>query len=262
MQERHQDRNQYFKEQGITTEKYVIPYIESVKEFDKNAFILEVGCGEGGNLAPFLNRGCKVYGIELLQNQFLQANLFYKDHPYKENLKLINANIYDIVAEDIPTFDIIFMKDVIEHIPDQLSFLNFLKQFLKKDGIIFFGFPPWRMPFGGHQQVCKSILSKIPYFHILPVFIYKNILKNFGENDLAIKEFLEVKETGLSISNFHKILNLNNYKILKETYWFINPNYEIKFGLKPRSVFEVLRIPWFCDFYTTAIYCVVGLDQK
>lgn len=257
MQKRHSDRIQYFKEQGITTEKFVIPYIESVKSIHIDSHILEIGCGEGGNLLPFLNKSNKVFGIELLKHQYENALEFYKDHPGRNNLTLINSNIYDIDPSSLPKMDIIFMKDVIEHIPDQKKFLGFLHQFLKMDGVIFFGFPPWRMPFGGHQQVCQSILSKTPYFHILPSGIYKTILKRFGENDLAIQDLLEVKSTGISISKFHSIVRQNNYKILKETYWLINPNYETKFKLKPRILPSLLRIPWICDFYTTAIYCII-----
>ncbi|NOT37273.1 MAG: class I SAM-dependent methyltransferase [Saprospiraceae bacterium] len=257
MQDRHSNRSRYFTEQGITTFKYVIPYIESVKPIDNSSVVLEIGCGEGGNLHPFLDKGIKVFGIELLKHQYDQAIQFYRDHKYKNNLTLIHSNIYDIDSESLPKMDVIFMKDVIEHIPDQNKLLSYLHQFLKPDGIIFFGFPPWRMPFGGHQQVCRSILSKVPYFHILPSKVYELILKLFGEDELAIKEFLEVKETGLSINRFHKIVKENKYSILKETYWFINPNYEIKFKLKPRRVPRFLQIPWLCDFYTTAIYCAI-----
>ncbi len=261
MQARHSNREQYFKEQGITTEKYVIPYIESVKKIESYYNILEIGCGEGGNLMPFLNLGINVFGIELLKHQYDEAIEFYKYHSLRNNLKLINSNIYDIHPSTLPKMDIIFMKDVIEHIPDQKKFLGFLKNFLANDGIIFFGFPPWRMPFGGHQQVCQSILAKTPYFHILPMGLYKGILRLFKEDELAIKEFVEVKATGISISRFHSIVKENNYNILKETYWFINPNYEIKFNLKPRKVFGLFKIPWLSDFYTTAIYAVIGIKE-
>ncbi|MEO6190764.1 MAG: class I SAM-dependent methyltransferase [Saprospiraceae bacterium] len=258
MQKRHANRSQYFREQSYTTKKYVIPYILSIKDIHKTSTILEIGCGEGGNLEPFLEYDCKVFGIELLSNQFECAQIFYKDHLKRDNLTLINSDIYNINPKDLPSFDIIFMKDVIEHIPNQSRFLALLRDFLTQDGIVFFGFPPWSMPFGGHQQVCNSILSKIPYFHILPQTIYKQILNLGGEEPLAIKEFLEVKETGLSILRFHKIIRENNYKINRETYWFINPNYEVKFKIKPMELLKIFRIPWICDFYTTAIYCIIS----
>ena len=49
MQERHSDRERYFDEQARTTEKYYIPYIRKCcPELPQE--VLEVGCGEGGNL--------------------------------------------------------------------------------------------------------------------------------------------------------------------------------------------------------------------
>ena len=65
-------------------------------------------------------------------------------------------------------FDIIVLKDVIEHIHDQAKLIGWMKNFLKPGGIVFFGFPPWYMPFGGHQQMCHSKISRLPYIHLLP----------------------------------------------------------------------------------------------
>ena len=83
MQERHIDRKLYFNEQSITTEKYVIPYIREIRNIDTNSVILEVGCGEGGNLEPFLKMGCKVYGIDILDHQIQIARGIFEDHPMK-----------------------------------------------------------------------------------------------------------------------------------------------------------------------------------
>ena len=57
MQERHRNRKLYFDEQVQTTERYVIPYIEAVYPLHEGLRVLEIGCGEGGNLKPFLDRG-------------------------------------------------------------------------------------------------------------------------------------------------------------------------------------------------------------
>ncbi len=53
MQERHRSREQYFKELAITSRKYFIPYITRYKKIEAGMNILEIGCGEGGNLLPF-----------------------------------------------------------------------------------------------------------------------------------------------------------------------------------------------------------------
>ena len=259
MQERHSNREQYFKEQGIVTEKYVIPFINSYKEINSNLIVAEIGCGEAGNLKPFLDLGCKVTGIDFAGKKIENAVKFYENHPNKGNLRLINDDIYNIQPEKIESFDLIFMRDTLEHIHDQNKFLGHIKKFLKPNGVIYFSFPPWRMPFGGHQQVCESrVLSKLPYFHILPSPLYKMILQVFGESNSKIGALLEVKETGISIRRFKKIVSNNNLTINKEIFYLVNPNYEIKFKIKVRKLPMILNIPYLRDSFITTCYYIVS----
>ncbi|MFN5621523.1 MAG: class I SAM-dependent methyltransferase, partial [Flavobacteriales bacterium] len=157
------------------------------------------------------------------------------------------------------TFDIIIMRDVIEHIHDQEKFMGFVKRFMAPGAAFFLAFPPWYNPFGGHQQICKSkLLSKLPYFHILPAFLYKGILKAFGESDKAIEDLLEIKQTGISLERFERILRKEGYTVSRKTFYFINPNYETKFGLKPRVQSRLITaIPFVRNFTVTAGYYVV-----
>ena len=259
MYDRHFNREKYFLEQSYTTEKYVIPYINELLPITSDLTIAEIGCGEGGNLKPFLDIGCKVTGIDLAENKISNANKFFDNHPKKSNLTLIAEDIYRVNPEKLLPFDLIMMRDTLEHIHDQSSLLEHLKKFIKPSGKIFLAFPPWRMPFGGHQQMCENaFLSKLPYFHLFPNTLYIGILKLFGESEARVNGLLEVKETGISISRFKKILNQRNFKINKETFYLINPNYEIKFKSKPRKLPRVLNIPFLKDSLTTTYYCIIS----
>ncbi len=259
MQDRHRDRIRYFKEQGITTQKYVIPYIESHMKITPDKRVLEVGCGEGGNMMPFIEIGCETFGIDIGVNAIKNAKLFIPENTTKTNFHLIADDIYNITTNQIGTFDVIFLRDVIEHIHNQEKFMAFVKQFLKPEGVMFFGFPPWRMPFGGHQQICKNkFLSSLPYYHLLPKSIYTRLLKMGGEPQYRIDNLTEVKETGISIRRFENMVDKENFEFLKKDLFFINPNYEIKFNLKPKKVISPFStIPFFKDFYTTCVYCLI-----
>lgn len=265
MQKRHQDRALYFKEQGFTTEKYVIPYLEEAGiVIDENTNVLEVGCGEGGNLVPFVQRNCKrVVGIDLSSSKIAKGLEFFKEIPDGTRVDLIDDNIYNIDVEKLGKFDLIVARDVVEHIHGQDEFMDFMKKCLKPSGVFFIAFPPWYNPFGGHQQVCKSkVLSCTPYFHILPRFMYKFILKLFGEKDNLVTTLLEIKDTGISIERFEKIIRKTSYKIEKRTHFFINPNYEIKFGLKPRVIWNLFTlIPFFRNFCITASYYLISFKS-
>jgi SAM-dependent methyltransferase len=264
MHDRHQNRKQYFDEQGITTSKYVIPYIERSLPLTSEMRVLEIGCGEGGNMVPFLQKGCEVIGVDLNEQQIKNAKIYIDETVPNAKVQLLYKNIYDASPDELGKFDLIMLRDVIEHIHDQEQFMKYVKAFLKDNGRIFFGFPPWRMPFGGHQQVCKSkFLSKLPYFHLLPKPLYAGMLRMFGETKHVVDALLEVKETGISIARFERIARKHNYTTDNKTLFFINPNYEIKFKLTPKELFKPFQvIPYFKDFLTTCYYTVIRIDKK
>lgn len=258
MQERHENRIQYFKEQAYTTQKYIFPFIEQNLSIAPNLQVLEIGCGEGGNMAPFLDRGCFVTGVDLATNKLENAERFFQNYPNRQKLTLINKDIYDI-KEDLK-FDLIIMRDVLEHIHDQEKFMHYVKKFLKPEGLFFLGFPPWHNPFGGHQQICESkFLSKLPYFHILPKNLYQYILKTFKEPSLQIESLLEIKDTGITIERFKRIIRQEQYKVIREQFYFINPNYEIKFKLKPRKQWTIInKTPFVRNFLITTCYYLIS----
>ncbi|MDC0467822.1 class I SAM-dependent methyltransferase [Bacteroidia bacterium] len=258
MQARHSDRKKYFNEQALTTRKYVIPYLQDLIEINENTSVLEIGCGEAGNLVPFLDMGCKrVVGIDISGGRIENGKLYHSDHPNYKNLELIAEDIYD--TEITEEFDIIISRDVIEHIPNQEKFMNRCRDFMKPNGLYFIGFPPWYNPFGGHQQLLKhKLFSKLPYFHIIPRSLYKGLLRLMGESEAKIKGMLEIYDTRITIDRLNKILKINNYQILKKTDYLFNPNYETKFGLKPRKQLKLISsIPFVRNFFVTASYYVV-----
>ncbi len=262
MFEFHADTQVYYNYQTENANKYVIPFIERTFPLREGMRVLEIGCGEGGVLRAFLQRGCAGMGVELAAGRARNANEFLKEYAPDGQPLVIAKNIYDV--NDVETelggaFDLIVMKDVIEHIPDQARLLAWLQKFLRPNGCIYFGFPPWQMPFGGHQQICKNKwLSKLPYYHLLPVFLYRWLLRMGGESPEMVKELLEIKETGISIERFERIARDTRYQVQDETHYFINPIYEYKFKLKPRIQSGLIRrIPFLRNFLTTCVFYLI-----
>jgi SAM-dependent methyltransferase len=259
MQKRHSDSFQYINEQVFSTQKHIVPFIQQFKPIEKSMQVLEIGCGEAGNLKPFLDLGCFCTGVDYSIPKIEKGKEFYSTHPFVENLTLISEDIYKTEAFQAK-FDIIIVRDVIEHIHNQDKFLGLMKSLMAPNGVAFFAFPPWQNPFGGHQQICENkILSVLPYYHLLPIPIYKGLLKLFGESDGKIGTLLEIKETGISLERFEKLTKENGYVNLKKTLYLINPNYEVKFGLKPRKLYSIFaRIPYLRDFLSTCGYYLIA----
>jgi SAM-dependent methyltransferase len=258
MFEFHTNKKKYFDMQAENSRNYVLPFIEQTFPISPGTRVLEIGCGEAGVLKPFIDRGCIAVGVELHDFRLELAKEFMAEEVRQHKIFFISKDIYKVnVDEEFSArFDIIILKDVIEHIFDQQKLIALMKGFLNPGGVIFFGFPPWQMPFGGHQQVCHSkFLSKLPYFHLLPVFLYKGILKMFNEQTT---ELLEIKETGISIERFEKITRQTGYKIVNKLHYLINPIYIYKFGLQERKQAKIISaIPYFRNYFTTCVYYLI-----
>ena len=253
----HKDRKRYFEIQVLNTEEYVIPFIEEKFSIKNGMRVLEIGCGEGGVLKAFLNKGCKGVGVEFDESRIENAKLFMPDEVASGKIRFVTKDIYKVDAEkDLDgIFDIIVLKDVIEHIHDQPKLIGWMKIFLKPGGIIFFGFPPWYMPFGGHQQMCHSKLAKMPYIHLLPKGIYRWMLKKKKE---PVGALMEIRDTGISIERFEKICKKEGYKLLHKRHYFLNPIYKWKFGWKSRRQSVIIKlIPFVRNFFTTCVYYII-----
>jgi len=259
----HSDKERYFQIQYENSKTSIIPFIKDHVKIGANTKVLEIGCAEAGVLKAFLESGAFCTGIELRDERLAWARKFLHDYLTEGKLTLLAKNIYDVKTEELAMkFDLVILKDVIEHIHDQGKFISRLGEFLNPDGKVFFGFPPWRMPFGGHQQICRSrLLSKMPYYHLLPVSVYRMILKSFGESPECIDTLVENVETGISTGRFEKLLAKNNFRIAKKQLFLISPIYTYKFGMKPVKQLPVVSsIPFFRDFVTTAAYYLVEKD--
>lgn len=258
MQERYVNRKAYFNEQSKVTEKFILPYIERVMPIEKDMLVAEIGCGEGGNLMPFLDRGCKVVGIDLAPNKIENARQFFAEHPYKHNLRLINENIYSIRPEEAEQFDLIILRDTLEHIPNQDELLRHIKQFLKPNGLLFVSFPSWKSPFAGHQQICSSsILRRMPYFHLLPHRLYALMLRIFGESEYKVRGLLEIRDTRMYYQRFLRFIRKNNFHVNRIDYYLINPSYEVKFKLPTCKLCSLLSIPYLREYLSTTCYCLI-----
>jgi SAM-dependent methyltransferase len=249
----HSNNKRYFEMTNWVTVNFVIPFI-GINDYS-GLKVCEIGCGEGGVLKGFLDHGAKGIGIELFDSRAQIARSFLHEEIQKGSAKIITKNVYDVDPKNDPDlkFDFIVLKDVIEHIPEQHIFIKKLHDLLAPGGKVFFGYPPWWMPFGGHQQICKNnFLKKLPWMHLLPRPLYKFILASFGEGEDTIKELFELKDTGITIEKMHRIIGDAGFKVISEKHWITNPIYVKKFNINP--IVSKLNIPYLRNFYCTAHY--------
>ncbi|MGL4327049.1 MAG: class I SAM-dependent methyltransferase [Tannerellaceae bacterium] len=256
MQERHMDRLAYFTELANTSREFYLDYLDPFFEVRPGMNILEVGCGEGGNLLPFAEKGCIVKGIDACLDRIEQAKEYFSLAQQQGTFECIN--FFDMeIPDETNKFDLVLIHDVIEHIEDKETFISKVKEYIKKDGIIFWGFPAWQMPFGGHQQICSGKISKLPFIHLLPMPLYSKLLQKMGESDDCITELQSIKKCALTIENFEKLIEQSGYNLLHRKLWFINPHYKQKFNLMPIELPSIFsNIKYVRNFFSTACFYV------
>lgn len=264
MQKRHSDRERYFNELAETSRSYYLDYIKEHKAIGEGFRVLEIGCGEGGNLLPFAQSGCSVTGMDLSSQKIEEGKKLFEK--YGEEASLFQADFFNFQGRERELFDLLIVHDVIEHIESgmKMDFLKKAGEMLKPGGIAFFAFPAWQMPFGGHQQICASgLLSRFPFLHLLPFGLYKACLKLFGEKEACIEELMSIKRSKMTIEGFEALCEKAGFLIADRRLWFINPHYKVKFKLSPKKLWSLLgRIPYIRNFFSTSCFYIISPVKK
>ena len=255
MQKRHTDRYRYFREEAATTEKYFIPYLSEFMDVG-DISVLEVGCGEGGNLLPFARRGCRVVGVDLSEQRVRQAESFFSRECAAGTFVCDDVMHY---RGDGRLFDLIVCHDVVEHIPEKEKMLLALKRLLAPGGRLFVAFPAWQMPFGGHQQIARSwVVSHLPFVHLLPELAFSLMLRLFGEDASKINELIGIRRTRCTVEMFEREAAYAGYTVCDRRLWLVNPHYEVKFGLRPiRLCRQLSALPYIRNFMASSCFYVV-----
>jgi SAM-dependent methyltransferase len=257
----HLDTELYFDQQRKNALASILPFVEPHVDLAPGTRVLEIGCGAGGVLKAFAERGARVTGVDLHAPSIEYAVERFTAEAAGDDWRFETRDIYDVDAAGLDgPFELIVMKDTIEHIHDQRRLLARLDEFLAPGGRVFFAFPPWQMPFGGHQQICEHrALMRLPYIHLLPRRAYAALLRRCGESDETIAALLEIKETGISIERFERIAGETGHRIADRRLYLINPMYQYRYGLAAREqVAPLAAMPVLRDFLTTSAYYLLA----
>jgi len=237
--------NSYFwKYQYQLALDYIIPYLNSLGIQIAGKAVCEIGSAEGGVLFAFAQQSAKVCIATDIVESRLQAG-----RAIAEAFALnIMFQRHDILTDPIPLdwkkkFDLVLLRDVIEHLDKPAVALQQISELLKDDGYLYVTFPPYYSPFGGHQHQLENFASKIPYIHWLPQNLFYQVVKNGRPADA--KEVLRLKSICLTIKKFTEFISKSGFEIVDEQYFLIRPVYKYKFGLKSIKIPNFLKINLF-----------------
>lgn len=259
MKSRYTDRERYFRELARTSEEYYVGYVSRFARIGEGTRVLEIGCGEGGNLVPFVEAGCRVAGLDIAPNKVANAKRFFAERNLAGEFHCADFLTEDPFGGDA-VFDLVLVHDVIEHIePDRKDlFFERMRPLLAPGGTVFFGFPAWFMPFGGHQQVCRSPFCRLPFVHLLPGALYPAWLRLFGEDPAAVAELRSIKRSRMTVERFERLARAHGFGVADRTLWLVSPHYKAKFNLAPRRLWKPLtHVRGLRNFLSTSCFYVL-----
>lgn len=117
----------YFEDLNLGLTKYT----------SKNKTILDVACGQGLLGEAYKKNGNTVYGIDIAKD-VLKINKKRLDFYFSEDI-----TAFDKVEKilDKRKFDVIVFADILEHVYDPVSVLNFYQKYLKPNCLIYISVP-------------------------------------------------------------------------------------------------------------------------
>ena len=266
MLKQHANISERHRQQVENSRNYVLPFIEETLPILPGMKVLEVGCDAGGVLEPFMEKGAVVMGVDLSPNPIGKAQEIYGEEIEQGKAEFKVQDVYEesFVEAHTAYFDLIILKDTIEHIPNQERMIPHLKSLVAPKGKIFFWLSPlvhalWRSSTDLYQEIPLCF----PLFPYSSKTLYKGVLALGGEQKRVIGALMEIKDTGISIERFERILSQSKLSVTHKTHFLINPIYLYKFGLKARKQAPwVSAIPFFRNFVTTCVWYVVEKTSR
>jgi SAM-dependent methyltransferase len=196
--------------------------LQELSKYVTKGNLLEIGCGPGHFLHQAKLDGWEVIGIEI--SQF--AAQYAKN---KFGLNVFEGTV-DEVALPEQTFDVVFMGDLLEHIPNPKELLLKIKKYISDNGIVYVEVPSVTNGlFSRLGTLMLNAFGKIKYINLPPYHLFEFTPRNcralFDITNYTIirmrQGIVSPKDIGFRdslLTNLLKFkLQLINYLITKST---------------------------------------------
>jgi SAM-dependent methyltransferase len=195
----------------------MVPLLEQWDIMLSGAYVLDVGCGEGGGLCAMHDAGGDCTGFDI-DGPRVEAARQLKG---ERNIPLTTGNLYDATLPfSDQRFDIVILHDVFEHLERKDDVLQKLLGYMKPDGRLLITFPPYYSAYGAHQQLLRAPFLKIPFFHLIPFALSLILPRVKGEVPYFVEEVRKLGRLKMGMRKFEGIVARRGIYHRPEPYTF------------------------------------------
>ena len=248
----------YWNYQYRLGREHIVPYLRKRGIDLRGMNVLEIGAGEGGVLAAFAEEAvARAIGFDIREVVVRNANEIATK--IRNQAHFFQHNMYDdhIPQEWVHSFDLILMRDVIEHLDDTQRNIRRLLAFAHPGSRIFITFPPYYSAFGPHQHTLKNLSGKIPFLGLLPDSLFGRLISSGREADRV--EVSRLRRIRLTIRRFKRAVRASGLDILDERLFVLRPVFKIKFGAPVIGSGPLKYVPVLREFLTTEASYLLGV---
>jgi 2-polyprenyl-3-methyl-5-hydroxy-6-metoxy-1,4-benzoquinol methylase len=234
----------YWQYEYDVVAKYLLPLLQRWGLKFAGMRVLDIGCGDGGGLSALHDAGMICKGFDRDVRRVELAEAMRSGRGFELTVGEMSQTSRPYPTE---TFDLVVLHDVFEHLERKADVLESLKLYLNPHGKILITFPPFYSAFGGHQQLLKSKLGRLPFFHLLPLARSTILPRLSEEHRPFIDEIQRLGRLKLGIRSFEKLIRDAHLRIERKKMYLISPNH-IRFGLRPLGAGIMASIPIVREF--------------
>ncbi|OGN75967.1 MAG: hypothetical protein A2X25_02160 [Chloroflexi bacterium GWB2_49_20] len=210
------DYRQIYTGRKIATEKFwddQVSHGEKILKFVKSFLgenfqemkVLDIGCGAGGTLMPFLNRGFQVFGCDLNDNYLATGR--------NRGLNLYKGEVKDLLF--LNPINLVIASHVLEHLLDPLNDLLVISRLLSKGDFIYIELPGIFQAY----EIYGDFLRFLQNAHLYH-FTLKSLTRLLAQAGFSLVEGNE-RICALFVKSDKPILNIKNEIEVKQIVEYI-----------------------------------------
>lgn len=220
-------------------ERFLVPLLERQGVALDGKAVLDAGCGYGGVLVALASRHrlAAAHGVDLDAEMVARGTELCGPG--------VRLEVGDFFALTGKSYDVILLRDVLEHIVDVERAFVKARDLLNPGGVLFASFAPFYSPFGGHQHNGVGFAARVPWLQLLPETVFRSLLRlpgNSYKSGASLSADMEtVLATRLTLARFRRAAAAAGFRMIYRAQYLSRPDYVVKFGL-PQVAFPAVPL--------------------